>query len=151
MAKAKLKRKPSHTPLERSAARKKSSTPVSAPKLLGKDLERAVSIFNPSPTREKLTNSGKKSRHPFLACSLRTDATPELEKPSGLETQETRRPGANPRNQCSRYTTPSRMDRERSRGSRRRLVQRFRIIQGCRNWATGSASWLRFDFPESSE
>jgi hypothetical protein len=53
MAKAKLKRKPSHTSVARSAARKKSSTPDSAPKLLGKDLERAVEHFQSEPDQRK--------------------------------------------------------------------------------------------------
>jgi hypothetical protein len=60
MARAKLKRKTSPTPLKRGVARRKSPPPVSEPELLGKALERAVERFQSEPDEEKAHEQWKK-------------------------------------------------------------------------------------------
>jgi hypothetical protein len=52
MARPKPKRT-TRTPVKRGASRKTSSSRVSTPKLLGKDLERAVSQFQSEPNDKK--------------------------------------------------------------------------------------------------
>jgi hypothetical protein len=60
MARAKLKRNSSPTPLKRGVARKNSAPPASTPKLLGKNLERAVEQFQSEPDEKKAHEQWKK-------------------------------------------------------------------------------------------
>jgi hypothetical protein len=53
MARAKPKRRNVATAPKRGAPRKKSRSPISTPKLLGKNLERAVEQFQSEPDEKK--------------------------------------------------------------------------------------------------
>ncbi|MFZ0774512.1 MAG: hypothetical protein WCA49_16550 [Candidatus Sulfotelmatobacter sp.] len=53
MARAKPKRRTTPTPAKRGVLRKTSASPVSTPKLLGKNLERAVRQFQAEPDDKK--------------------------------------------------------------------------------------------------
>jgi len=53
MARAKPKRRTTPAPPKRGVQRRTSASPVSTPKLLGKNLERAVNQFQSEPNNKK--------------------------------------------------------------------------------------------------